>query len=688
MRFLLLVSILGAVLAKAPNYYYYTCLTAATSNNAVMKLVADMDPEDYVAVYGTYCKTRDIIMTMYDCIQTSANIANDMGYKHTDRKAKDSYNALVEDCKAYYHVSVGLSYAQAAAAWEALPKPLANYTYANETGTLPFSIPEVVIAPVIPAEEDNGDNLYYTDKYAAWLLYYIAICVGMAAVFNGLTWVLPKGASLLANNIVGRYFRRYVTTPPLWNAKLARWSHFHSNQLPPLQIFGLFVMNTVMLSVNYRYHEGYYDTRSSAIGDMIGWRTAIMVMYKLPFLFFFAGRNNFLITITGWDYSVFNLWHRWLGRIATIDVLIHWAAYSVGVGSYLAEEWAMWYWIAGVIAALIMVIMCTQGSVWFRRKAYEIFLYLHIFLAVAFLVFAWYHVIWVSYPMETLYACFAVWGYDRAARFSRIAFSGVCSANLTLGADNVVVIDIKDKNPVRAFPGSHVFIYFMDRRIFYQSHPFTVVKTGDGLRLYLKSWNGATKRIQEKIAANGGSLKMKVLVEGPYGVPLNLKSFDELVCFAGGIGITSIYSHLSSRIASGDVGQKVTLHWVVRHQEFLTTFSEDIKKFVASGINVVIHVTGHKSEVRSLEESLTSPDESIASKEKPLFEITSQNFEIEQGRPDLNQIVPEAISNAAGPLAFLTCGPPGLNRDVRSLISKNLLATKHYVEEYEEGFEM
>lgn len=377
----------------------------------------------------------------------------------------------------------------------------------------------------------------------------------------------------------------------------------------------------------------------------------------------------------------------------------------------LAAEWRLWYWIAGVIATLIMVIMVVQGAVWLRRIAYEFFLYTHIVWAILFLVFTWYHVIWVTYPMETMYACFAVWGYDRVARFVRIALSGVCTADISVGADNVMVVDIKDKNPIRAFPGSHVFVYFLSKRAaaypaqpfkhplstlrtffarnsFYQSHPFTAIKTDTGLRLFVKSWNGMTKGIKETVIQNGGKMQMKVMVEGPYGVSLNLKSFDEVVCVAGGIGITSIYSHLSERIFSKSINQKVTLHWVVRHEEFFSTFSEDIRRFADAGIRVVLHVTNHGSqEISSIENTVSSGTTSLE-KEKPLEEVSSQCYEIEQGRPDMYQLVPSCIEGATGSVAFLTCGPPSLNRDVRGAVAKNLLKTEHYVQCYEEGFEM
>ncbi|PRT55792.1 Ferric reductase transmembrane component 3 [Wickerhamiella sorbophila] len=688
----LVYTLVGVQALLPADYFYSSCLTPIITNNAVADLVKEYDPEDYMSVYGTYCENQDIMVTLFDCMITSAEMSTEMGFSHAHRKLKSSYDTMRYYCKLYYGAPHTLNYQEITAAWNAAPKPFVNYYTANETLQLPFTVPKDVMAPLIAPAQGEGDSYYDTAQYSYWTLYYVVICVGLATIFNLLTWLMPKGAELTANSFLGRFVRRYITMAPLWNDRLARWTHFHSNRLPAFEIFGYFVMNYVMMSVNYRYIEGgEYASRAQAIGYWLGYRSGIMPMFKLPFLFFFAGRNNFLIWMTGWDYNVFSMWHRWLARFATLDVLIHWAAYSVGVATIpgeLAEEWGLWYWIAGVIATLVMVIMCIQGSVWLRRIAYEFFLYTHIFWAILFLIFTWYHVVYVTYPMSTMYASFAVWGFDRLLRLIRMASSGVCTANITIGSDHVMVVDIVDKNPVRAYPGCHVFVYFMGWRHFYQSHPFTAIKTDTGLRLYIKSWNGMTKRIRKMALDNGGKITMKVIVEGPYGPPMNLKAFNELVCVAGGIGITAIYSHLSQRILSGSMsGQKVTLHWIVRNEEFFSTFAEDLKKFADAGIRIVLHVTGHSSAGPHSESSVASSSDA-ESKEKALENVSSQIYELENGRPNILEMVPLYMVNATGSLGFMTCGPASLNHDVRAAVSSNIYKTKRYVQCYEEGFEM
>lgn len=61
---------------------------------------------------------------------------------------------------------------------------------------------------------------------------------------------------------------------------------------------------------------------------------------------------------------------------------------------------------------------------------------------------------------------------------------------------------------------------------------------------------------------------------------------------------------------------------------------------------------------------------------------------VELGRPNLLKLLPAMIENATGSLCSVTCGPPGMNPDVRNTVSSNLMKSKYYVDCFEEGFEM
>lgn len=58
-------------------------------------------------------------------------------------------------------------------------------------------------------------------------------------------------------------------------------------------------------------------------------RTGVLSMSNLPLIWAFSVRNNLLIWATGWSFSTFNTFHRWVARIATIEAIVHSFGYTV-----------------------------------------------------------------------------------------------------------------------------------------------------------------------------------------------------------------------------------------------------------------------------------------------------------------------------------------------------------------------
>jgi len=55
-----------------------------------------------------------------------------------------------------------------------------------------------------------------------------------------------------------------------------------------------------------------------------------MICYaNLPILWMLSGRNNIFQWLTGWNFATFNLFHRHVARITTIEAIVHSVAYTV-----------------------------------------------------------------------------------------------------------------------------------------------------------------------------------------------------------------------------------------------------------------------------------------------------------------------------------------------------------------------
>lgn len=89
-------------------------------------------------------------------------------------------------------------------------------------------------------------------------------------------------------------------------------------------------------------------------------RTGIISYANLPILWMFSGRNNVFLWLTGWSFSTFNIFHRHVARIATIQAIIHSICYSALEANYgyFAESWTEQYWYMGGL------VCCFQDFQW------------------------------------------------------------------------------------------------------------------------------------------------------------------------------------------------------------------------------------------------------------------------------------------------------------------------------------
>lgn len=58
-------------------------------------------------------------------------------------------------------------------------------------------------------------------------------------------------------------------------------------------------------------------------------RTGIISFANFPLIWLFGMRNNLIIWLTGWDFKTFNNFHRWVGRIAAVQAVIHSIGYTI-----------------------------------------------------------------------------------------------------------------------------------------------------------------------------------------------------------------------------------------------------------------------------------------------------------------------------------------------------------------------
>jgi hypothetical protein len=58
-------------------------------------------------------------------------------------------------------------------------------------------------------------------------------------------------------------------------------------------------------------------------------RAGIIATANFPLLWVFASRNDVFMWLTGWSFATFNVFHKWLARIVTIQAILHSVGYTV-----------------------------------------------------------------------------------------------------------------------------------------------------------------------------------------------------------------------------------------------------------------------------------------------------------------------------------------------------------------------
>lgn len=290
-----------------------------------------------------------------------------------------------------------------------------------------------------------------------------------------------------------------------------------------------------------------------------------------------------------------------------------------------------------------------------------------------------------------MYIAFAIWGFDRLMRFLRVARNGICTAQVTVIDDDYIQMDIPG---VSADGLAYLYFPTLTWRV-WENHPLSVasslvvhtsparqsstkrikdlgalledkslsedvesvdsknssparspiharkdVQLKVGLTFFIRTHTGSTARLRQRKT-------LPCLVESSYGNNIfgdhgsaGLSSHPNLICIAGGVGITAMLPYLR-----GHVG-RTKLYWGVRKQSLVDAMRDTL-------------------------------------------DVTACEIEVSQGRRlDLPSILEREIRKGADlgvGTAVVVSGPAGMADDARNIVSR--LARKErgvvvaYVEE-------
>ncbi|KAL6251331.1 hypothetical protein RBB50_001539 [Rhinocladiella similis] len=495
-----------------------------------------------------------------------------------------------------------------------------------------YETPVYITAPLFQlslrtiVEWDNSLTHRANYGYAMFGFFGIVILIGAVARLINLVQIRLSGQSLegttTPSKISGlqRLAKRYITTPALVLNRAAEpvgWCTVPP-RLQSVTIAAFVIVNVVLCCVEYRVfkYNLYWPSIPTQLWRYIADRTGVISLANLVLIWAFGTRNNVLIWLTGWNFSTFNQFHRWAARVATIEAILHSIGYTVlefrsgGKKQYYAQ-WSEQYWWMGAVATVTMSLLVGASIHPVRKYVYDAFLMIHIALALLTLVAMFYHVkIMDGEYNPYIWACVAVWSFDRALRIGRIALLNRTSFRATAKYNpesDVVRIEVPVRIAgARPSPGTYYYLYSLHGTKFWESHPFTLAAwntqkdataAGNGtLSFIVRPHDGFTARLRNYLVSRqdkeDGTLSseksLRVAIEGPYGPGHNVEAYDSALFIIGGMGITVALAYIQAlceKLTSQRTLKlrKLYLVWSIRDIElFRDVYERDLSHHLAA----------------------------------------------------------------------------------------------------------
>ncbi|SCU84418.1 LADA_0D01574g1_1 [Lachancea dasiensis] len=549
------------------------------------------------------------------------------------------------------------------------------------------------------AKYTNYDHGY---RWGAALVGYWGIIIlgGMISSFSHrlaptLTISMNKQASQLWPV---RWYRKYISLPAAFNGRHTNRMFFEGllpTRLESLIIFGFCTLCIIFHSVGYQHVENnvLYATKMMEVSRLVADRAAMLCMFLMTITYLFAGRNQIFIWLTGWKQATFVTYHKWAGRMLFASVLTHTISMLITTlakeGMYQKRVLTGW-WRYGAVAVVAGGIIMIQAFSWLRAKNYELFLYVHIGMALCFLIGAWRHIEEFDYG-EWAYATAAFWCFDRFIRLVRIFSFGVKTARVSIVSNETLQITVPRGSWWPFFPGAFGYLHILKTSVFWQSHPFTVVKTdNDELRFYVKIKRGVTETLYKELLNKPEYTgEVKIAVEGPYGDKKPVNSYDQVLLYTGGNGIPGPFAYAKELGETSKEGNTkfVKLYWVIRHWHSMDWFLEELQLLQRyANIQTVIFVTraheglfGDKlaahldssSDTPSAHSEKVSRDGTTTSTAHiELVQRVLPHIEFREGRPNVEELVTNDIDECPNQnVAVVTCAHGQMCDEIRRTVA-------------------
>lgn len=337
-----------------------------------------------------------------------------------------------------------------------------------------------------------------------------------------------------------------------------------------------------------------------------------------------------------------------------------------------------------------------------------------------------------------IWPCIAVWAFDRVARIARVVMLNVTfwktRATATYSSEsNIIKLEISaPHNLVKPFPGAYYYVYVLQGWRLWENHPFTLAAFTPGkstiqpsgagdlgeitvategnfekrseahpkeqatstpsivsdhdinttLSFLIRPYNGFTCRLKDSIISGSSTSntscakQYRVLLEGPYGESPPLNRFTQVLFVVGGVGVTSMLSHMSTLLDDkSSIPAKIHIVWSIKSMALANeVMYKELRLMLAKKkVTLDIYVTSNDMEA---EKAFTSKNTVLPERVKVIYQ-----------RIDIQAVINNEAQELVGQesLVVVASGPGGLLDDSRRACVQ-VLKEKHNIEYFQDSF--
>jgi predicted ferric reductase len=337
-------------------------------------------------------------------------------------------------------------------------------------------------------------------------------------------------------------------------------------------------------------------------------RSGMIAVAMTPWIIATSTKANLLTLITGIGPERLNVFHRWLGYLCLFLSLVHmipfyiqpvWEDNGMSIFSALFPPGSGIIYGSGIACIVPLIWLCVASLPIIRRKAYELFVMLHVPVGLIYVGVLFWHTKNFLMSWTYLYSTIVIYVICYGLRICNLNWAKPWRMSWLVGDEAAVnimtenCIKVTIPTQMRWKPGQYVYLRMPGISLF-ENHPFTISSLcsedfpseyGEQYRdcvLVFRPYGGFTRKVLETAIEKGPFHTYRAFVDGPYGgMRRELAAFDTCILIAGGSGITALMSQLLNLIKRMRDGKAITKRivvvWALRRLEAMDWFREELR---------------------------------------------------------------------------------------------------------------